>query len=113
MSGSQSAFKDRHNGIQAIDRDVSFEVSESVRVGLERPCLCMTNTGGEHSVATYVSPYVQKQVIFPKEVKKKHHVREFVETNVDIPGRPRHSLSYGKPLSFNPSENNFVLNAAL
>ena len=113
LSRPQSTFIDRDKATQLVDRDIALEVTQSVGIGLESPCRCSANPRSEHSVTAYIGPYVQKQVAFSKEMKRKHHVCKLVQPSVDITSRPCHSVSNCETLPSDPREKKLFLNAAL
>jgi hypothetical protein len=45
-------------------------------------------------------------------MQKKHHVREFMKSNINIPSGPSHTAFCDQFLVGNPRDNNFTLQAA-
>jgi hypothetical protein len=95
--------------VQPVDRDVSPEALHGAGVWLKRPRFCPANARSEHGVSAHIGSNVQKQIAFPKKVKSKHHVHEFMQTNIDVPGCPSHAVPDCQSLSSNPADNDLVL----
>ncbi len=109
---SQSTLINLYELIQTVDRDVSFEVPYGTGVWLKCPRSCSANARSEHCISAHIGSNVQKQIAFPKKVKRKHHVGKLVQSNVDVPGRPNHTVSEGESLPSNPVEKNLALKSA-
>ncbi len=106
---SQSTFIDLYERVQSIYRDVSFEVPHSIGVWLKSPRFCSADAGSEHRVSAYIRSNVQKQITFPEEMKRKHHVRKLMQANVDILCCANHTVLDHEALFSNPAEKNLVL----
>ncbi len=103
---------DRRQLAYPIDLDVSSKTFCGFGIGLEGPCSSPTHTGCQNCVASDIGADIQKQIIGSQKMEYEKHVRELVNTNVNIPRGALHAVPDSQLCSADPGNNELIAQTA-